>query len=168
MGEIGVHFAKMLLAKQRKEDAALRSRENLKKRAFADISSSLLINVEALNSYPGIAEPVMSVESTPDGFELRGSKKVRRVAFITFQEDDMHLGYIDINFPDVEVWNGRYRMDAVGFEVYGMDWSDRGVIFRKEDEERRKYRELSVDDIVARAFGMVINGIVSPLFPEEV
>jgi hypothetical protein len=165
MSEIGIYFAKMLLAKQRAESASQVKKQAMTKRALAEIGVSLLDNVEALNSFPGVERKIIDLEPSSVGFILRGYESGRNI-FITVQNEKLQLGNLD----ESGMRQSRAEKDDEdddsddGTEWYDLRWSELGIVFTADIGE--KWVNLSVNNIVIRAFGMVINGAASPLLVE--
>jgi hypothetical protein len=166
MAVVGEYFAKQILARQRAAEKYLEKGEILHKRAYAELDVSLSENIEALNTFPGIPEPVMSLAKSPLGFVLHGRKTDRSV-FLLIQ-NGCSLGYLTELIPNIEtIAEDDGDLDYANVEVYELAWSELGIVFRKDSESDDRWAELTVMNMVSRAFSMVINGAITPLFEHE-
>ncbi|HXE07862.1 MAG TPA: hypothetical protein VN612_08205 [Acidobacteriaceae bacterium] len=76
---VGEYYAKQLLRRHREVEKYLQDKDKLRKRALIEIEISLSENIEALNTFPGIPEPVITFSKSKFGFVLHGQQTGRNV-----------------------------------------------------------------------------------------
>jgi hypothetical protein len=175
MTQVGVQFAKMMLAKERSAEAAIAASHALRKRAYSEIHVCLGENVDALNSFPGIGRTVITLDHNDYGFTLISPENQRKVV-LRIYDDKLYLGSAPEGGTErseeerllTMIFNERpvessCLCDEI-YECFQFRWGDLGIALVSTNEA--EWAQLTVNQIVSRAFGMAINGVVSPLFVE--
>lgn len=173
MTQVGIQFAKMLLARERSAEAETRKRYSLSKRGYSEIHVSLKDNIDALNNFPGIDRTVITLDSNEYGFTLI-SREYQRKVVLRLYDDKLYLGSTQEGgkekteeerllamILDERPIDSQTSCDEM-YELFQLQWSDFGVeLVSTNDDE---WAHVTIDQIVSRAFGMAINSTISSLF----